>query len=371
MNARPSAARVPAPGRIIRREIEARGWTQKDLANIMGRPEKTISEIVNGHKQITADTALQLASAFGTSADLWLNLETNYRLHLARQQQDLTEVERKSRIYELAPVSEITRLGWIRKWNTVEDLEKAIKEFLSIDSLGERPAIAVNLRQSDSYSPELAAETAWLKRVEHLASAQAIPPYDRDRLLADIPVLLGSAERPEDVTAVPAFFLSHGVHFVIVPRLQQTYIDGAAFTLGQNPVVALTLRHHRIDNFWFTLLHELAHIVLEHSGGYLDNMEESQDNPTEIEANRWAQDLLIDPDELCAFLETTTAPYYSQNKVMAFAARLRRHPGIVVGRLQHDEIIPYQNLRNLLANVSSYLERWTDVADPDTPSESD
>ena len=83
MSAKLRPARVPHPGHIIRRELEARGWTQKDLADIMGRPEQAISEIVNGRKRIIPETALQLAEAFGTSADLWLNLESNYRLHQA------------------------------------------------------------------------------------------------------------------------------------------------------------------------------------------------------------------------------------------------------------------------------------------------
>ena len=71
------AARVPTPGRLARREMEARGWTQKDLAHIMDRTEQTISQIVQGRKRVTPETALELASAFGTSADLWLNLEAN------------------------------------------------------------------------------------------------------------------------------------------------------------------------------------------------------------------------------------------------------------------------------------------------------
>ena len=86
MSATVGPARVPTPGRIIRRELEARGWTQKDLAHIMDRPEQTISQIVQGRKRVTPETALELASAFGTSADLWLNLEAAYRLHRARQE---------------------------------------------------------------------------------------------------------------------------------------------------------------------------------------------------------------------------------------------------------------------------------------------
>ena len=74
-------ARVPPPGRILSRELETRSWTQKDLADITGRPVQTINEIIQAKKKITPETALELAEAFGTSAEFWTNLETNYRLH--------------------------------------------------------------------------------------------------------------------------------------------------------------------------------------------------------------------------------------------------------------------------------------------------
>ena len=86
MSANLRPARVPPPGRIVQRELEALGWTQKDLAQIMDRPEQTVSQIVRGRKRVTPETALELASAFGTSADLWLNLEANYQLHRARDE---------------------------------------------------------------------------------------------------------------------------------------------------------------------------------------------------------------------------------------------------------------------------------------------
>ena len=86
MNQKLAPARVPTPGRILSRELEARGWKQKDLAEIMGRPVQTINEIIRGNKQITPETALELSQAFGTSPEFWTNLEAKYRLHLASKQ---------------------------------------------------------------------------------------------------------------------------------------------------------------------------------------------------------------------------------------------------------------------------------------------
>ena len=78
-------ARATSPGLILQRELDSRGWTQKDLAEITNRPPQVINEIIKGTKQITPETAKELAAAFGTSAEFWTNLEANYRLHLAKK----------------------------------------------------------------------------------------------------------------------------------------------------------------------------------------------------------------------------------------------------------------------------------------------
>ncbi|MBN1450960.1 MAG: HigA family addiction module antidote protein, partial [Anaerolineales bacterium] len=211
MNADLRPARAVPPGRIIRRELEARGWTQKDLAAIMDRPEQLISQIVNARKQVTPETALQLAAAFGTSADFWLNLEAHYQIHEARQTYDASGIERKSRLYSLAPVTELLRRGWIAPQDTAEELEQAVCYFLGIEDLTQTPHLAVNFHHSETYTPEVAAQVAWVRRVEHLAGAQAVGAFDRARLVAEIPGLLAFAAAVEGVRQIPAFLQALGV----------------------------------------------------------------------------------------------------------------------------------------------------------------
>jgi len=365
MGANLKPARVPPPGRIIRRELDARGWNQKELAHIMDRPEQTISQIVNGKKLITPETALQLAAAFGTSAELWLNMEASYQLYQARKEQDDPDIVRKSRLYSLVPLTEVRRRGWIQCGDSLDQIEQAVCDFLDIATPNEVPQLAVSFRQSDIGDPEVAAQIAWVKRVEHLAREQTVGQFDRGRLRAAVPDLLAYASKAEDVNQVPTFLHQLGVHFVIVPHLSQTYLDGAAFRLNSHPVVALTLRYDRIDNFWFTLMHELAHIIADHEGGYLDNLDEEDANPVEIEANRMARDWLIDADVLAAFVDAV-APYFSEKKIRSFARNQARHPGIVLGRLQYEKLVPYKNLRKLLVPVKKHMEAWIDRAEPDT-----
>ncbi|MBI1920953.1 MAG: HigA family addiction module antidote protein [Geobacter sp.] len=353
-------ARAIAPGRILTRELEARGWTQKDLARIMGRPAQAINEIVKGIKQITPETALELAEAFGTSAEFWTNLEAQYRLALARKGKDIKEIARKSRLYSLAPVSELLKRGWISAGESFEELEQAVFAFMGAASAEEIGKLAVSFRHARQLGPELTAQIAWVRRVEQIAAGRRVASFNATKLEKTLPKILACAANVEDVVNIPKLLADAGVHFVVVSHLDKTYLDGAKLMCGNNPVVALTLRYDRIDSFWFTLLHELAHIILKHQGSYLDNLYEPDHvDGEEKAANRLAGEWLLDPKAFKAFVKETR-PYFSRSAITRFATSQGRHPGIVLGRLHHDKIVDYKNLRGMLVKVSPLLQDWMD-----------
>jgi HTH-type transcriptional regulator / antitoxin HigA len=348
-------ARVPPPGRILVRELEARGWTQKDLAEITGRPAQTINEIIQGKKHITPDTALDLGEALGTSAEFWTNLETNYRLHLARKANQDREIMRKSQLYSVAPIAELTKRGLIQPTDEVEGLERQVCNFLGIDAIEETPKLAINFRCSPERSPEAIAQLAWAKQVENLAKQQTVGRFDRQQLLTAMPQLLALAAQPPDVQGIPELLRSLGVHFVIVPHFSKTYLDGAAFYLAEHPVIALTLRYDRIDAFWFTLMHELGHIVAGHPGSYLDDLGNLALTAEEAEANQLAANWLIDPIAFQDFVGKQQ-PNFSRKAIEQFAHRQNRHPGIILGRLHNDNLVPHKNLRALLVKLSPFMK---------------
>jgi HTH-type transcriptional regulator / antitoxin HigA len=349
------AARVPPPGRILIRELEARGWTQKDLAEITGRPVQTINEITQAKKQITPETALDFAEAFGTSAEFWTNLETNYRLHQARKEKQEREITRKSHLYGVAPIAELIKRGWIAGSDSTAELERQVCEFYDIPAIDQPPKLTINFRCAAVRDPEAIAQLAWAKQVERLARRQTVGRFDRGQLQAAIPQFLALAEQSEDVQRISDLLLSLGVHFVIVPHLSKTYLDGAAFYLGEHPIVALTLRYDRIDSFWFTLMHELGHIVAGHQGSYLDDLGNLALNQEETEANQLAANWLIDPQAFEDFV-AQHQPRFSRKAIETFARQQQRHPGIILGRLHNDELVPHKNLRALLVKVSPFLE---------------
>jgi HTH-type transcriptional regulator/antitoxin HigA len=351
------------------KELEARGWTQRDLAAIMDRPYQAINEIIKGSKQITPDTARELAKAFGTSMDFWMNLEANYRLFLAAQEDKEKEIERRSRLYTIAPVAELTRRGWIQGAGDTDELENQVCSFLDIRSPYDTPAMDARFRISESRGPEDTAKVAWVKRVEQLARQQPAGEFDPERLQSHIPKITALMQHVEDVARAPDAFRNLGVHFLIVPHLSHAYLDGAALWVDGRPVIAVTLRYDRIDWFWFTVLHELAHILLDHPTqldslfGDMGEDELGKSQTAESEANEKANQWLLDPDELDGFI-AMVSPYFSRAKIEAFAEKNRRHPGIVLGQLQHRQAVEYNHLRSLLVKVRPHLEEWVDTPVP-------
>lgn len=364
MNHNPRPARVSSPGHIITRKLEDFGWSQKDLAEVTGRPPQAINEIIQGIKQVTPETALELAAAFGTSAELWMNLEIHYRLHRARKDDREAIIARRSRLYALAPVPELIKRGWVEKGSSLDDLERSVCALLRIPTPNEAPPLVASLRKSAQRPAEIGSLAAWIRRAELLAEAQSLPPFDPARLRWGLSQLLNFTRRAEGVAEVRPFLHSLGIHFVIVPHLSKTYLDGAVFWIGDRPAVALTLRFDRIDAFWFTLLHELAHIVERHEGNFLDNsIEEGAASEDEQIADKRAREWLIAPSVFSSFV-TTNRGRFARSVIESFASAQNRHPGIVVGQLQHSGDIDWSQHRALLVKVRPYLEDWVDEPGP-------
>jgi len=351
-------ARIVSPGQIIKDELDERGWTQKDLAEIMGRPYQAINEIIRSTKQITPQTARELAQAFGTSPEFWLNLEMKYQLHKSPKEEKEQKIARRSWLYSFLPVKDLIKRNWINGSNSISELEKQICDFLDINSIDQLQTLSVNLRQSIARSPEGAPVVAWVKRVEQLIVGQEVNEYDQgkiDDIIQGMKTLMNDAGR---VAEVPGLLNEYGIYFIIVPHLPKTYLDGASFELNGHPIIAMTLRYDRIDSFWFTLLHELAHIALGHEG-HLDYFDSGNEDVFEQEANKLASEWLIDQLALEEFINISL-PHVSKDAIIAFSKRQNIHPGIVLGQLHKRGIVPYKNMRSFLEKVSLYLMEWID-----------
>lgn len=376
MDAKPGRAFTPdfavPPGETLLEVLESRGLTQIELAERTGRPKKTINEIIKGHAAITPETALQFERVLGIEAAFWTALEWDYQSAIARRSERERLATQVDWLKEL-PVKAMINAGWIKaKSSAVEQLE-ALLAFFGVASVDAWQDVwrdyrdAVAFRASPSFESDFGAMTAWLRQSELEGRAIDTGLFDASAFksaLADVRSL--TAEAPE-------VFCPHmrercaaaGVAVVFVRELPKLRVCGATRWLtSDKALIALTLRYKRDDHFWFTFFHEAAHILLHGKRAFF--VEEERRSPAketredasdvarqEEEANRFARDFLIPP---AAYAEFKRQHAFGEQAIRAFAATVGIAPGIVVGRLQHESILPYPTPLNHLKRSFVWAE---------------
>lgn len=361
------------PGEFIRDELEARGWTQEDLAEILGRPLRTVNQIIAGKKAITPQTAQELAAAFGTTAELWSNLETAYRLGLETNEQ--SSVARRARLYQLAPVKDMIKRRWITSPATVEEMEAGVMRFLEMQSLDDQPVLEVAARKSTSYNVMTPAQMAWCFRAKQLAKSLRVETFDKNRAENMLSELHALTVSENEARKVPAVLAEMGIRFVVVEHLPRTRIDGATMWLdAHSPLIAVSLRYDRIDGFWHALAHELSHVLHGDRSIDIDLVGAQQTDTTqkpeaEQRADQEASDFLV-PSERMEFFIVRHKPRFSKAGIIQFANLHQIHPGIVVGQLQFRKAILYSHSREMLAPVREIItstaltDGWGSFATP-------
>lgn len=343
-----------APGEYIRDEIEARGWTQDDLADVMGISRRQVINLIQGKSGITPDTAHALAEAFpGQDARTWMNLQISFELAMAAKNE--RGVKRRACIFSKAPIREIKRRGWIPDVDDTDDLEKAVCNLLRIRNIEDEPEVLIAAKKSTPYDSDTSAQIAWYRRAWELAEHAPSARYDEGQFEEGLKALLQLAAYPEDARRIPSTLADMGIRLILNEHLKATKIDGAAFWLDDStPAIALSLRYDRIDNLWHTLMHELMHIRHRHAAPVdIDMM--SHDVPElERTTNEEAAGVLIAKEKLASFVNRVK-PYFYQARVNQFAQVHKVHPGIVVGQLQYRGEITHQQLRKLLPKVRSEI----------------
>jgi HTH-type transcriptional regulator / antitoxin HigA len=332
---------VPHPGEFIRDELEARGWSQRDLAYILGSPEQAVNMIVSGKRGISPDMAKALGDAFDVSAEYFANLQKAFEMSNARAPDP--SIARRAQLQTTYPVREMIRRGWLEDTD-IGLLETQLMRFFCANDLGEVQHLAHAASKSD-YSETTPTQLAWLYRVRQLAADMPARAYSETKLRALVADLARYTVDPEELRFIPHMLAECGIRFVVVETLPNTRIDGVCFWLDDaSPVIGMSTLKDRIDNFWFVLRHELEHVLNgDGMGGVtaavIDSdidagrCEEGDQSEEERLANEAAAHFCVPRDELESFF-TRKFPFISEKDVVGFARRIQRHPGIVVGQLQ-------------------------------------
>ena len=239
-----------SPGEAIKEELDERGWSQRDLAAIMGVQPSVVSGIVNGTKPVSLDLARNLAAAFGTSTQYWVNMETAYRLHQAPALH--VDTSARSELFKVAPVNEMIKRGWIESAHDVEVLRSRIEAFYDcgLDEVEEKE-LPFAARQGTEYGLLTSPQRAWVRRVRILAKAVSAVPFAPSGVDAAVTKLRPLMRDAEEVRHVPRVLAECGIRFLVIEHLPQTRIDGVCLWEDEQPIIALSMRYDRLDYFWF------------------------------------------------------------------------------------------------------------------------
>lgn len=366
---------ILTPGEAIQAELTQRGWTHADLADRMGKHRPDVSALVSGTRSITPDVAVLLGTAFGMNPEHWMHIQVRHDLALVNVDKAL-EAHRLVRMHNLAPVRAMADRGWITASKNPSAIENDLMRFFGINSLDDQLDLLVETRRSTSdLTPE---QRAWCYRARQIAQALKkvgrFDPSKTDRLRQKLRQIAAYAK---EARHVPELLGEFGIRFIVIEPLPGSKIDGAAFWLDeQSPVIVVSLRFDRMDAFWFTLMHECAHVFFGDKGSIDTNLAGEDHEPAmlkddvERRADESAADWLVPTAELDSFIRRVS-PLYAQPKIVQFAQRIKMHPAIIIGQLQHRGEIGYGAHRDLMVKIretvtnTALTDGWGQTISPD------
>ncbi len=337
------------PGYLIKDEIDARPeLTQAELAKQLGVKRSFLNEVIKGKRNITADLAILLEKVLAISADFWMRFQSQYEIDCARIKErniiQAKNIEIWTIIKELVPVNYFRKLGYL-----TDDLTKDVKTVFTVFSVENTDALKASFshcqnayyRKSEKLKINDLNIFAWSSLAKHEAAIQKVGIFDfdnMDALCTELNELFYTNENT--LERVKQSLNAYGIKMVYIEKLEGTPVDGFSFWSGNNPAIAMTLRHKRIDNFAFTLMHELAHISLhlrnDKDKPFLDfNKKAGQSTlDCEREADAFAQEKLL-PNNCASPIVAyfRKIPYFIDDITLDFSKRYRIHPAIILGQV--------------------------------------
>jgi len=353
---------VSPPGETILDLLEEREWTQQQLADRLGYSLKHVNQLIKAKVPLSEDAAIRLQNVLGASVGFWLTREAQYRERVAVQE----ATERQTTMVpwlERFPVKDLMDIGVLPKQRVdAKSKPRLVGELLSFFGVAspdqwdtQYGCMELSFRRSREDQADVAAISAWLRIGERLVERLDGPAYDEARLkvaLTEVRAL--TCQSPQEFQPRMQRLLHEaGVAFVLVPALPRSHVSGVARWLNpRRPLIQLSLYGKQNDRFWFSFFHEAAHILLHHQqkkSVFLDDPSKADSSSkVEKEANAWARDFLIEPSVAAALADLPK----TKSAISEFARSLGIHPGIVVGRMQHDGLLDVRWLNDLKVSFS-------------------
>lgn len=334
------------PGYYVKEVIEDMGVSHNEFATRMGTTGKTLSNLLNGQCNLSNDLAGKLSMMLGTSVEMWLNLQAVY-------DQKKMEIEQRKAMSEQEKIVSMIDYTYFVKVAKLPETRKCIEKVRNLCSFFKVSDLRIMLEQDFLVNfragipcleqKNIINAQAWLQTALNCSKNMVVRGFDAGKLHAALPEIrrMTLQEPKVFLPRLKEIFADCGVAFVLLPHLKNSGINGAVKWVGANRVLlALNDRRCYADTFWFSLFHEIKHVLQQKTRIVFVSSEITQLNKLnealEAEADKFAQDYLISPMEYKRFAPNL---YTSDVEIEEFAKQIGVHPGIVAGRLQHDGVI--------------------------------
>lgn len=344
----------------------------------MAMGETSVSKMITNKMPISAELALSLESAFSIPAETFLGLQKDFELANARRVAKPNPVAQlRAQLVGALPIPEMIRRGWldVPDLRDTARLEAEIIKFFGAPSLADIEVLPHAAKKANVSEDATPPQIAWLHRVKQIAIEMLVAQFTEFGVRRAVGLLRELTLSPESARKVPRILSEAGIRFVIVESLPGAKIDGVCLWLDDGkPVIAMSMRHDRIDNFWFVLRHELEHVIQGHGkqtvviDAELEGERAGTGPDVALEeriANLAAAEFCVPKKTLDAFI-ARKAPYFAERDILGVAATLNVHPGLVAGQLQH-QTGRYDRFRSHLVKVRSIVasnavvDGWGDV----------
>lgn len=346
---------VIAPGDTILELLEVNCMSQLDLADKTGINKKTINEIIKGKAPITTSTALKLEYVFNVPASFWNNLESGYREALERKK-DMESIKEEEKYLETIPYNEMARRNWdwIKKTRDLSEKVKNLRKFFSVASLAFDTDLKRKLafRKSNHENFSLESLYCWLRYGEIQTNKNEIAKFNVELLKENVKKIRELANKPflEQYEKIKALLAECGISLIFEPHLPHTYVNGVYYKVNcDKAIIMISDRGKKDDILWFTLFHEIAHLIKHSRKEVFIDLENDEKNDIENEADEFAKNILIPNDIYDNFISSNYV--FNENTIKEFSKNNNISTGIIVGRLQKDGIVGWNEFNNLITRI--------------------
>lgn len=337
------------PGVTLLENLEFLNMSQTDLSERTGLSEKHLSQIINLKSPITPDTAIKLERVLNISASFWNNLQNSYDLTIARLEAEDKLDKEIEEAKKFSCYTELAKLGFVPLSKTWEEKTEHLLRFFGVDSLcyvSNTEAVAFRKTKGDFDKLSLAT---WLRCGELFSNKIEVSSFDKNKVKEILPELKKlSVEKNDFSKKAQELCASVGIALVYVPYFKNTKVNGAARWINGKPVIQLNTRGAFSDIFWFTLFHEIGHILLHGLKDEFIDYTGQEIDDKEKEADKFSSECLILDKDYGEFIKGQL----NKNTVIEFAKKHGIHPGIVVGRLAHEGRASWSKIRDLRQTLS-------------------